>query len=537
MDVAFKIVSQAFNSWKVQTSFPKLVDSATLAHRLQEVKSALARQFNMPDNLIEYDRLLSREVTEEGTTVLIQFLRKSVQAGTPRFRLLPIKLEDGAIIPDMILEADIYPLDEYEQPTTLELVQSRASAEGMDLGLINWNVVVSAIEKMAEDFEPALGLEVARGVAPDFGLPCKIKYGETKLTSGPLPSAWMGCFPVRKGEQLTEISQAIPGRRTGRNLLGRELTPRVGIEAKIEAGDGAVISRGGSAIVAARDGIVHFERSGRDKRESDSRDRIPAKLVISVRPMISFTQTDQFILDLTDAVVIRGDVLPGSNIRSRSSLCIEGNVGECSNIECAGTLRIAGNVQGASVSSETHLNIIGHVKDSRLEAAGTVQIEGTAEDCFVHARDVIAHHVKGGSVEALNLTEIDVVHDSEKSAASVRINLRKLLEHQQVSNKETIEELRDSMAAITQVFGPEVALQVEAGSVQLYLLQWLRKQKSSFGASYSQTEVQEFRTLLESVPHIRSQLAALGNELREVTRKLYEENSAGARSAPPTAST
>jgi hypothetical protein len=522
MNVAFKIVSQAYNSWKVQTSFPKQVDSATLAHRLHEVKTALARQFNMPDGLIEYDRLLKREITDEGTVVLIQFLRKSIQSGTPRFRCLPLKLEDGTVLPDMILEADIYPLDEYDQPTSFELIKSRLSSEGIDSALVDWPTITSALSQMQEDFDPALGLVIGRGTVPDFGLPCKIKYGESKLTTPALPSAWLGSYPVRKGELLTELASAIPGRRTGRNLMGRELMPRVGIETKVDVGDGAVMSRGGTAVVAARDGIVIFERTGRDKRDADARDRTPAKLAISVRPMILFNESDQYNLDLADAVVIQGDVLPGSNIRSRNALCIEGNVGECSNIECKGTLRIVGNVSCSAVSSEQHISIIGHVKDSRVEAGGTAQLEGTVEDCFVHARDVVAHDVTGGTVEALNQTDIQVIRDSAKSAASVSINLRKAMEQQQVSNKETIEELRDSMAHITQIFGSEIALQVEAGSIQPLLLQWLRRQKSTFGTSYTQAEVQDFRQILESVPQLRAQLAVLGNELREVTRKLHD---------------
>jgi len=279
----------------------------------------------------------------------------------------------------------------------------------------------------------------------------------------------------------------------------------------------------GKAVVAARDGIVIFERTGRDKRQADSKEQPPAKLTISVKPMIMFGEADQFDLDLADAVVIQADLLPGSNIRSKSSLCIEGNVGECSNVECAGTLRIVGNVSNAAISAGQHLNIVGHVRDSRIEANLTAELDGTVEDCFVHARDVIAQDVKGGHVEALNKTTIQVVRDSEKSAASVKVNLRRALELQQVSNKETIEELRDAMARITQVFGPEIALQVEPGTIQMLLLQWIRKQKASFGASYTQAEVQEFRTLLESVPHLRQQLAALGNELREVTRKLHED--------------
>lgn len=532
MDVPFRVVSQAFNSWKVQTSFPKQVDAATLADRLQQVKVALARQFNMPETLIEYDRMLSRDQTDEGTVVLIQFLRRGIQGGAPRFRTLPLKLDDGTVVADMILEVDLYPLDEYDQATTLELVQSKLSAEGIDASFVDWPKVTDALRRLQEEFEPILGLEIARGAKPDFGLPCKIKYGESKLSSKPLESAWIGAYPVRKGELLVETSAAIPGRAMGKNLYGRELAPRVGTETSVVASEGAVTSRGGSAVVAARDGIVLFERTGRDKREADAKDRIPARLTVAVKPLIAFSASDQFLLDLTDAVVIQGDVLPGSSIRSKSSLCIEGNVGEYSNIECDGCLRIVGHVNSASVSSNQHLSIIGHAKDSRIEAGGTVFVEGLAEDCFMHARDVHAYDVKGGHIEALAQTDIRNMRDSEKSTAFVNINQRKALEIQQRSSKETIEELRDSMARITQIFGAEIALQVEAGSVQRLLLQWLRQQKTEHATSYTQAEVQEFRVLLESVPHIRHQLAALGNELREVTRKLHTDDTTAAAKNP-----
>ncbi|MBI5059483.1 DUF342 domain-containing protein [candidate division KSB1 bacterium] len=521
-DPLFRIISQGYNTWRVQTTFARHVDGATVSHRLAEIKTALARQFNIPEALVEYDCMLKRVPTPDGMLVDIQFDRKPIPAGAPRFRMLPLRAGDGSLFSDMLLEADIYPFDEYDQFITLQVIQSRVAAEGVDLSIVDWRAINQAISAMSHSYEPVFGMVIGQGQLPDIGIHSRIRYGGLEGDLQGSESRWTGCLPVSEGDVLFDVIPASSGRTPGRNLYGRELEPRGGIDTVIDAGEGTNVSKTGARVVAARDGLVVYERFGRDKRQLDSRDVIPARLVVRVEPTIVFDTDKRFELDLFDSAVISANVLAGSVIRSRSSLFIEGQVAEYSTIECHGVLRINGRVQKSRINSEAHICLLGGADNSIIQSGLTAHLEGLIADCRVYAHDVHANDIRGGEIEVLSRTAIQRVHDSEHGIANVRVNVLKSLAMQQQSSKVAVEELRDALAQIIQIFGTEIALQVEDATVQRMLLQWLRKQKSLIGISYSPAEVQDFRTLLSAIPTIRQQLEEVGTELRQITDKLHE---------------
>ncbi len=529
-----RLISQGYNTWKVQILFPDAqISAAEISNRLREVKAELAFHFGLSDQLLEYTKLLGKQETREGLLVQILITKQPVPGGAPRFRALPTHGEDGTVVSDMTLEADFFPYDEFEHRLTRQSIEARLRQEGFDLECIDWQVIQTALERAEETLAPVKGVTIGRGVPPHSGQSSRITYGIGSGNEADITSAWMGVRPVTRGEFLLESSAATSGQGFGRNIYGRELEPRRGIQTVLAAGKGTRLVTRGAQLIADRDGLLLFKRAGRDKRDRDAYDMTPAKIIAQVVEAESFREALRFDLDLFEPAMIVADIDADSRIVSETSLFVDGNVGPGAVIECAGTLRVTGNVHGAVIKSGQHACIHGNVSDSDIQAELTLQIQGRVTDSNLRATDVIAGETERGSVEALHRTSIDRIVEAGGAATAIRVNLHRFLEQQQTAGCAALEELTVSLQQILAVFGPEIAFNVTDGTAQRMLLKWLRQQKAAEAVAFTHAEVQEFRAILEMIPLIRSQLQAIGMELRDVTARL--ENTPPAAPAVPAA--
>lgn len=522
-DHRVRIVSQGYNSWRVQVLFQDTSLSATeISDRLREVKAELASHVAVPDSLLEYKQLHSKKITRQGLLVQMQIIKQDVPSGAPQFRALPMTLDDGTLFSDMRIEATLYPYDEFDRPLTREVVEARLKRESFDLECIEWPVVLGALEDMQRTLHPIKDLEVGRGDPPSLGQCSRLTYGVPSDQDQFLASAWMGVRPVRRGEFLVEVSSATAGHTWGRNVYRRELEPRQGLCTRLVAGSGTKLVARDTQIVALHEGLIVFERAGHDRRDRDTCDLIPVKLTASVLPITTMEQSQVFDLTLTEPTAILATVEPGSNICSSQPLFIRGDVGEGTKIRCSSSLRIAGNVRKAEISCGRHVYVSGEVSDSTLKAELTVQADGRVADSSLWGTDVFVNEISGGHVEALRQTSISHTRDTGGRAAAIRINLHEYLENRQLAGQEVLVELRESLRQILNLFGPEITLQVKHGSAQRMLLKWLQQQKAAGAPNYTRAEVQEFRTVLEMIPLIQEQAKAIGMELRDITSQLTQ---------------
>lgn len=520
-DHRIRIISQGYNTWRVQVLFSErnlLVDEITA--RLHEVKQELARHFGVPDYLLQYSRLIGRQVVRHGLLVQMQIIKQDLPSGPPAFHAKPLRMEDGSLVSDMLIEADLFPYDEFEHRLTRMVIEARLKGAGYDLSCIDWDAVSGALAETEQTERPVLGLVIGRGIPPGLGRSSRVTYGIHHEQEAFLPSAWMGIRPVHKGDFLVEVSPPIAGHQWGRNVFGRELEPQQGLLTRLEAGEGTQLWLRGTQLVAHGDGLLVFDRNGRDKRDCDTRGMALAKLTGSVLPAKVFDHTQVFEIELTESAIILGDVAAGSRIRSRAPLFIAGNVEEDSRVECSASLRIAGDVRKAHIKASRHCCITGFVTESNLECGFTLQFDAGVLNSTLHATDVIGREIRGGTVEALRQTSFDHVEESGGAATAIRINLRRFLENQQVAGREAMDDLRQSLAQIQDIFGPEIVLQVTESTAQRSLLHWLRHQKNLGGGNFTHTEVQELRAILEIVPLIRQQMTSMGLELRDITSQL-----------------
>jgi hypothetical protein len=516
-----QVVSQGFNSWKVQVLFNEQeLSAAEISNRLQEVKNELAASFGVPNSLLEYNRLLDKRTTRHGLLVEMQISKQQTPSGVPVFRTLPLTADDGTVFSDMRLTADLFPYDEFDKPLTDVTLQTRLSAEGYDPECVNYKVLSEALQTLEQTLRPLEDIEIGRGILPGLGRSSRLTYGIPPDQESFLSSAWIGVRPAHKGEFVVEVSSAVGGHAWGRNVLGRELEPRQGLQTKLEPGDGTQLTLRGTQLTALRDGLLVFERFGRDKRDRDSAGIVPGRLVGHVRTMNAYHETQVFEHEFIEPTAIFADVLAGSRIRSRAPLFIGGNIESHAHVECSASLRVAGNVHQAELIAAKHLAVSGNISDSALKAGLTLHASGRVVDSTLQAAEVVAAVVQGGSVEALQRTAIGKVNDDGGVATAVRINLRKHLENQQLAGREALDDLLSSLNQILSIFGPELTVQASESSAQRLLLKWLRLQKDQAGLNYTHAEMQEFRAVLEMVPLIHEQLKAVGLELRDVTSRL-----------------
>jgi hypothetical protein len=450
----------------------------------------------------------------------MQIVKQERPSRAPLFHAKPTRGEDGSLLSDMMIEADLYPYDEFEHRLTLSVVEARLKGGGYDFSRVDWNAVAEALTQMERTDQPVTGLEIGRGLPPGLGKSSRVTYGIGRDQEALLSSAWMGVRPVRKGDFLVEVSQPMGGHQWGRNVFGRELEPRQGLRTRLQAGEGTQFGLRGTQLMALRDGLLHFVRGGRDKRDCDTPSMPLAKLVGLVLTARVFSDSQVFDLELAEPAIILGSVRAGSHLRSSAPLYIAGEVEAGSTVECTAPLRVEGGVRGAQIHARQRCCISGSVTDSLVEGGTTLQIDGRVSNSTLRATDVLGREIRGSKVEALRQTSFDRVDEGGGQATAIRINLHRFLETQQSAGREALEDLQRSLAQIENIFGLDVTQQVTGPTAQRMLLRWLRHQKSAGGGNYTHVEVQELRAVLEMVPLIRQQLSVMGMEMRDIAKQL-----------------
>jgi hypothetical protein len=520
-DRRIRVISQGYNTWKVQVLFPeKTLSAAAVSQNLQDVKTELAGQFGVPNHLLEYSHLISKQTTRNGLLVQMQIVKHSPPSAPPTFHSLPAYAPDGTLFSDQILTADFFPYDEFERPISLDVVKARLKMEGYDLGCVDSDAVNNLVQEVQSTGCPILGAEIGRGKLPSTGTSSRLTYGVSSQQERLLSTAWMGLRPVQEGEFLVEASTAITGHQWGRNIYGRELEPRQGLQTTLEAGEGVYLMMRGSQMMARQDGLLVFTRVGRDKRDIDAHDLVPAKLIGRVLIPQIVRETEFANLELTQPAIIAGMVPRDAQISSNSALYIDGDVEAGARVYCNGSLRIAGYVRRAEVTSRKHLCIHGEVSESHLRAELTLAVDGIALNSSLQASDVFVMDIQGGSIEALRQPSFAPEKSSGALATSIRINLRRLLEKQQLSSRDALSDLQAALSHIVDIFGPDITLHASEGNTQHLLISWLRAQKARGIGNYTHKEVHELRVVLEMIPQIRAQLTDIGSEIREITSRL-----------------
>jgi len=504
-----RLVAQGRNMWRVRMLFPNH-RSDEIPEQLRQIKQELAQSFGVADHRLEYIGLISKKRTHGGFLVEMQIRRQDAPTGAIRLRFEPERAPDGTEFTDMKAVVDLFPLDEFEQALTFEGVEQKLKGEGVEMGLVDWHMVRDLVDSCVDRQVPILDQVIAKGVVPDVGIASRTYYRWFPQSDSAAVTAWLGLRAVDSGEELVEISVPVSGMKAGRNVLGRELSPRRGAVTRLQAGHGVMSGNVERKLIARDRGLLVLRRIYTDRRTKDSPNETPTILeaeVLRIRAIESGAADEQ---RWDETVWISGDLNPGARIFVNGDCVIDGDVPENCEVSVSNSLRIWGSVYNAAITTGAHCCVHGDMEDTFCEIGLTAQVIGAAKNCNIYAREILAENLEGGLAEAFA--------PPATTNGAIHFNREKFLAEQRSAGEDTLANLRRQITRLNEIFGPEILQQVTSDTVQIHLLRWLRQQKNSGAAQFSHPQVQELRTLLELVPTLRTQLGVVAAELRTAAR-------------------
>lgn len=507
-ETKIRLMAQGHNLWRVRMLFPTH-KAAEIPEQLRQIKVELAHSFGVADYRLEYVGLYSKRKTSTGILVEMQIRRQEIPVGSVRVRYLPMTASDGTVFSDMRVVIDLFPLDDFEQPLTFEGVEERLKAEGVDTGLVQWANIRELVETCLNQQIPLLDQVVGQGILPDVGTPAKVSYRWFPHGDEAAPTAWMGLRVVEMGEELCDLNIPVSGLRAGKNILGKELSPRRGNSTRLVAGKGVALSTTERRFVAREAGVVEFTRRYQDRRTKDSPRETPAIVEAEVVQMRNIRAEKAQNERWEGSIWVTGSFDEPARLMVNGDCIIYGDIADGCQVQVSGNLRIFGGIGEATITVGNHLCVHGPMIKSMCEVGLTAQLIGEVSDCTIFAREIIADNIIGGVAEAY----ANVSSNNE----FVQLNKEKLLAEQRAAGEDALLTLRKQIVRLSEIFGHEMLQQVTPDTVQIHLLRWLRYQKTIGAASYTHPQVQELRTLLELIPTLRAQMASIAGELRDTT--------------------
>lgn len=504
-DTKVRLVAQGSNLWRVRMLFPRH-RANEIPEQLRQIKAQLAQSFGVADHRLEYIGLHSKKTVQSGILVEMQIRRQEIPAGAVRIRFLPQSATDGTVFSDMQVVIDLFPLDDFERPITFTGVEERIKAEGIDTGLVDWPTLRALVQECLSTQLPLLDQIIGHGEIPDVGIPARLYYRWKPQDDPAATTGWLGLRGIVAGEELVELNVPVSGLKAGRNVFGKELSPRRGASCRLHPGHGVTLSTTERRLVARETGVLVFQRRYHDRRQKDSPRETPTVLEAEVQRFRTVLAEKAQNERWEESIWVDGSLPDSVRLTVSGDCVITGDIGSGCQIQVSGSLRLMGRADDAAITVGNHLVVHGKMKGTMCEVGLTAQIVSEAVDCTIFARDIVADHIIGGVAEAYApvSSNNDIVH----------FNKEKLLAEQKAAGEDALLTLRRQMTRLTEIFGSEILQTVTPDTVQIHLLRWLRAQKALGIATYTHPQVQELRTLLELAPLLRSQMAMIAGELR-----------------------
>ncbi len=172
---------------------------------------------------------------------------------------------------------------------------------------------------------------------------------------------------ITKGTTIAEITMPTEG-TPGKDIMGRTVTQKKGIAARVSAGKGTEFINGGTELIAGVNGNLRYANGSFSVDE---------ELVINGDVDVSSGN-----IDFIGSISIRGGVFDGYKVRSRKNISINGTVTNAE-LEAGGDISVR----------------IGAINSS-ITCNGNVTL-GFCENCNVHSeRDVTSASFVGGNIYA-----------------------------------------------------------------------------------------------------------------------------------------
>ena len=476
------ITSTSSGIWEIEVEVD-IGDDMALISILYDAKKSISEKHGIPISELKYKDIRKKKKSENKIDVAFTIVSDEKARGAPRLRTVKLTSSEGIEFEDMALYIDIYPLNPSDQKTSAEDI----------ISLLEENYIVpeqriidnihTYINRIQQENAPLLDVSLIQGLFPETSHDAELKYNcRIKKVDA---SNYIGVEKISKGQLLCSKHPAYKGKRSGRDIRGKELTPRQPIDIEIEAGENVSLSADGNQIFANCSGILHVSI------DQSARPFCSSKLTFSLEPLAEYDGSKVISITVDKPIEIKGGLKAGSKIISQREVIVTGDVEGGASIQTSGSIHVEGNIIGSTLSSEKDIESYKNVSSSKLTAEGKLVIKGSAINSELIGHEVFVNEVSGCNIIAGSKIEINKVSPNEKGycgffKTGILYHLNEII----AENKKFIEFAQIQMDKVKSVFGEEIVNSINTMNVAQMLLRHSENLKK-MGIQLSTTEQKE----------------------------------------------
>jgi len=522
-----RILSRGVGKWKVriQFSLERFKDNRELFLKINAVKRQLAKEINLPPQLLEFGDISERREEQGMLSVTVDIFKKAIKNGPLALHLAPAVSDYGVEFPDMIATIDLFIFDKLGALVTEEKVAKFLAKRNIDQDLIPWAVIRESLTRLLEDPTPIIGLEIARGEFPDPG-------GDAHLT-----------FPSFEGVTLEEINRRVEDRRVsqgqvlvqklpphrgvrnGKNVRGEPIQSPMGRDIQIQAGRGAIINLNGTEITAQTGGLMMVEvvDSNAYSESGGGRKGNETIIRIKVNPLRVIKADQELDICTNSSVEIHGRVPAGSRIISSSEIIIKGDIEENVILESNNDIFVSGRLLGGSLTSQHNVVVSGIVAGGEIVAKDKVCITNSASDAQIIGSEVEVHELHGGIVIAKGRAVVGKIGaGKDGQRPEIRIGAEDFHEKRLQENRKFIDFGNSNLEGMMRLFGEGIVNMVTSTNLKSMFLRHARERRLETKSGYDRKQAQAVLRLLDSTSSIRELLSEKVGENDQLSKKIEE---------------
>lgn len=367
-----------------------------------------------------------------------------------------VLIEDGRLVAENTVEIasdkmkasmTIYPSEnprfQPREERIMMMIQQKGIQAGIQVEKIREAIQTCLVEKLPQTFDVALGTPPSEGEEASHRLTVDEERSAVR-SDGSVDYREARVFQQVRGGQLLMVKRPATRGADGFNVLDERIPGIMGKDHQVDPGEGVKVSDNGLEFTASRDGILEF--TGK---------RIQVIEGLLVPGDVDFSTGN---IDADQAkVMIRGSVMPGFSVTSKSDVKVE-KIAEACTIRSGGELNLNGGLIGkgkAHVSARKRIEALYINSESIVDCDGDVIARNEILNSRVHAGGAVkclegAGTIAGGEIWAQNGIEAKSLGaQGSESATHIHLGLN-YLELQSALGRIADEGLNDKEAEFKQ---------------------------------------------------------------------------------------
>jgi uncharacterized protein (DUF342 family) len=523
-----KVVSEGVGKWKVRIhlAIDRLKDNRALFLKINDVKRQLAKEINLPPQLLEFGDITDRKEENGILAVTVDIFKKIMQSGPLALHLLPATSDYGFECSNMIASLDLYVFDSLGSLITEEKIDKLLKKHKIKSEYMHWDAIHDALNRLLADPTPIIGLEVARGEFPDPGRDAKLTFPAFEGMTIEEIVTRVDDRRVRQGQILVQKLPPQCGIKNGTDVRGEQIPAPSGRDIRIEAGRGSIINLSATEITAQGDGLMMVELiHDHNELVTEDADDARGELIvrIKVNPLKIIEGGEELDICTNCSVEIHGRVPAGSRIISSSEIIIKGDIDAGAILQSNNDIHINGRILGGSLTSQHSVIISGSVSGGEITAKEKVRIDSAASDAQIIGSDVKVMELQGGAVIAQTKAVLGKVKTGKNGKKpEVRIGAEDFHLNRVQENKKFIDFGISNLDEMTKVFGDEIVNMITGSNLKAMFLRHARERRLTTKSGYDKSQAKAVMRLLDSTSSIRELLNEKNKENSQLSKKIEQ---------------